>query len=147
MGFAVLYPSYALRSNHPPDPASWIADSTRLNVRVLLQPFYNIESIPATKRTMPSSILAAIRSLNAASMIAVNAISKMYAASFAVPSLINVMTFFQMSYSTAPGVALLELAMARRMGGAKRYPSGLRAMIDGYRCAPSFLRTGCATVV
>ena len=85
MDFASLY--------HPTDSASRIADSTGLNVCVLLQPFYIIERIPAIKRTMPSSILAAIRSLSAASVIAVNTISKMYAASFAVPIFVNVVTF------------------------------------------------------
>jgi hypothetical protein len=82
----IASPSYALR----------IMDCTghKVEVRVLLQSVHIIECIPAIKRTMPSSILAAIRSLSAASMIAVNAISKMYAASFAMPILINVITFF-----------------------------------------------------
>src|SRR3954468_23316014 len=30
--------------------------------------------------------------------------------------------------------------MVRRMGGAQRYPSPSRVVIDGYRCAPPILR-------
>jgi hypothetical protein len=34
----------SLRSTHPTDSATWIADSTRLNVRVLLQSFYSMRT-------------------------------------------------------------------------------------------------------
>jgi hypothetical protein len=103
-----------------------------LNVSVLLQPFYIIERIPAIKWTMPSSILAAIRSLGAASVIAVNAVSKMYAALFAVPILIDVVTFFHAGccHIRQP---LCPVSPCWNLRWSEAIPISLRAMIDGFR--------------